>query len=55
MPSSPQDMPEAWLSKHGAKRTPPLHLWLQIVGKIRLAQSPWLNHSWRVTLHVTCM
>jgi len=30
-----------------------LHLWLQIVGKIRLAQSPWLNHSWHVTLYVT--
>ncbi|WP_454616832.1 DUF5996 family protein [Bradyrhizobium cenepequi] len=30
-----------------------LHLWTQIVGKIRLAKSPWLNHSWHVTLHVT--
>ena len=30
-----------------------LHLWMQIVGKIRLAQSPWLNHSWCVTLYVT--
>lgn len=30
-----------------------LHLWTQIVGKIRLAQSPWLNHSWQVTLYVT--
>ena len=27
-----------------------LHLWTQIVGKIRLAQSPWVNHSWHVTL-----
>ena len=25
-----------------------LHLWTQIVGKIRLAQVPWLNHSWHV-------
>ena len=25
-----------------------LHLWTQIVGKIRLAQTPWLNHSWHV-------
>ncbi|MEI9922632.1 MAG: DUF5996 family protein [Bradyrhizobium sp.] len=30
-----------------------LHLWTQIVGKIRLARSPWLNHSWHVTLYVT--
>jgi hypothetical protein len=30
-----------------------LHLWTQIVGKIRLVQSPWFNHSWHVTLYVT--
>jgi hypothetical protein len=30
-----------------------LHLWTQIVGKIRLAQMPWQNHSWHVTLYVT--
>jgi hypothetical protein len=30
-----------------------LHMWTQIVGKIRLAQSPWINHSWHVTLYVT--
>jgi hypothetical protein len=30
-----------------------LHPWTQIVGKIRLAQTPWLNHSWHVTLYVT--
>ncbi len=30
-----------------------LHLWTQIVGKIRLARTPWLNHSWHVPLHVT--
>src|SRR4051794_18526211 len=30
-----------------------LHLWLQIVGKIRLTQNPWVNHSWHVTLLVT--
>jgi hypothetical protein len=29
-----------------------LQLWTQIVGKIRLAKSPWLNHSWHVTLYV---
>ena len=30
-----------------------LHMWTQIVGKIRLTQSPWTNHSWHVTLYVT--
>jgi Family of unknown function (DUF5996) len=30
-----------------------LHLWTQIVGKVRLAQTPWTNHSWHVTLYVT--
>src|SRR5476651_1452705 len=30
-----------------------LQLWTQIVGKIRLMQTPWLNHSWHVTLYVT--
>ena len=30
-----------------------LLLWTQIVGKIRLARTPWLNHSWHVTLYVT--
>lgn len=30
-----------------------LHMWTQIVGKIRMTQTPWLNHSWHVTLYVT--
>lgn len=30
-----------------------LHLWTQIVGKIRLSRTPWLNHSWHVALYVT--
>src|SRR5580658_1393208 len=30
-----------------------LRLWAQMVGKIRLAQTPWVNHSWRVALYVT--
>ena len=30
-----------------------VQLWTQIVGKIRLTKSPWLNHSWHVTLYVT--
>src|SRR5215469_13330394 len=30
-----------------------LHLWTQVVGKIRLALTPWLNHSWHVALYPT--
>jgi hypothetical protein len=30
-----------------------LHLWTQVVGKIRLAQTPMVNHWWNVTLLVT--
>ena len=29
-----------------------LHLWTQVVGKVRLALTPWLNHSWHVPLYV---
>lgn len=30
-----------------------LHLWTQVVGKIRLVQTPWVNHSWHVAYYVT--
>jgi hypothetical protein len=30
-----------------------LHMWTQVVGKIRLALTPWTNHSWHVTLYLT--
>ncbi|MGC1358025.1 MAG: DUF5996 family protein [Xanthobacteraceae bacterium] len=30
-----------------------LHLWTQIVGKVRFELTPWLNHSWSVALYVT--
>ncbi len=30
-----------------------LHMWTQIVGKVRLTLAPWVNHSWHVTLYVT--
>jgi hypothetical protein len=29
-----------------------LQLWTQVVGKIRLMQTPWLNHGWHVALYV---
>ncbi len=31
-----------------------LHLWTQVVGKIRLAHAPLVNHWWQVPLYVTC-
>jgi hypothetical protein len=39
---------EAWSDTYET-----LHLWNQIVGKIRLVQTPWVNHSWHVPLYVT--
>jgi hypothetical protein len=39
---------EAWTHTYET-----LHMWTQIVGKIRLACMPWLNHCWQVTLYPT--
>ena len=30
-----------------------LHLWTQVVGKVRLALTPWVNHGWLVPLYVS--
>jgi hypothetical protein len=30
-----------------------LHLWTQVVGKVRLGLAPWVNHSWQVPLYVS--
>ena len=30
-----------------------LQLWTQIVGKVRLALTPWVNHGWQVPLYVS--
>jgi hypothetical protein len=30
-----------------------LHMWTQVIGKVRMQMSPWLNHSWGSTLYVT--
>ena len=29
-----------------------LHLYAQVIGKYRLARTPWVNHSWHATLYV---
>lgn len=39
--------------KEAQKTYETLHLWTQIAGKIRLIKTPWINHSWHVTLYVT--
>ena len=41
---------EAWKDTYET-----LHMWTQIVGKIRLARMPWLNHTWQVTLYPTAV
>ncbi|TSD67610.1 hypothetical protein FFF34_009530 [Inquilinus sp. KBS0705] len=30
-----------------------VHMWAQMIGKVRLAKTPWINHSWHVTLYVS--
>jgi hypothetical protein len=43
------DLPlEAWKDTYAT-----LHMWSQIVGKIRMAQTPLVNHWWNVPLYVT--
>lgn len=37
-----------WEDTHAA-----LHRWMQVLGKLRLACTPWTNHSWHVTLPLT--
>ena len=50
------DTAEAWQSLPFAEwrdTCATLHLWTQVVGKIRLAQAPLINHWWQVPLYVT--
>jgi len=39
---------EAWKDTYET-----VHMWTQIVGKIRLARMPWQNHTWQVALYPT--
>ncbi len=39
---------QAW-----AETSVTLHMWTQMVGKVRLRHTPWLNHSWHATFYVT--
>ncbi len=50
--SRPEDWPNlpatAWEETRAT-----LHMWTQIIGKIRLAQAPMINHWWQVPLYLT--
>jgi len=48
MSAWPQLMYQEWKDTQAT-----LHLWTQMVGKVRLARTPWVNHSWHVPLYVT--
>jgi Family of unknown function (DUF5996) len=55
-PDAPTGLSEAWpaLPQSAWSDTcATLQLWMQIVGKVRLALSPPVNHSWGVTLYPT--
>jgi len=56
MDHSPRDLPQCWpalpLSSWNDTRAT-LHMWAQIVGKVRLALTPKVNHWWNVPLYVT--
>ena len=52
----PADQPECWpsLPLDSWKETyATLHMWAQMVGKVRLALTPLVNHWWNVPLYVT--
>jgi hypothetical protein len=51
--SNSSDWPELSLP-NWADTCTTLHLWTQVVGKIRLAHAPMVNHWWQVPLYVTC-
>ncbi len=56
MPQPAADQPECWpaLPLDSWKDTyATLHMWLQIVGKVRLRLTPLVNHWWNVPLYVT--
>ena len=50
--ANPERWPELPLSAWQDTRDT-LHLWTQMAGKVRLALTPWLNHSWHVALYLT--
>ena len=58
MPSPSASRTEDWPSLPPAawdETRATLHMWTQIVGKIRLALAPMTNHWWQVPLYVTAV
>ncbi|WP_026301091.1 MULTISPECIES: DUF5996 family protein [unclassified Thioalkalivibrio] len=57
MPAHSQNGPTHWPElpplDHWEDTCTTVHMWTQIVGKIRLELGPWVNHSWGSTLYVT--
>ena len=54
--SADADLPECWPALPLASWEPTratLHMWTQIVGKIRMTLTPLINHWWNVPLYVT--
>jgi hypothetical protein len=50
------DPKTAWPALSYARLRPTvetLHLFTQVVGKVAVARSPWLNHSWHLTLRLS--
>ena len=48
--------PDIWpnLSYPGWRTTvATLQLWIQIIGKVKLSLTPWINHGWQVALYVS--
>ncbi len=53
---SENDRRAAWPDLSGLPLRPTLvtlHLWTQVVGKVRLMLTPWENHGWHVPLYVS--
>jgi hypothetical protein len=51
-----RETPEAWPRLDYATLAPTaetLRLLTQVVGKVRLARTPWINHSWHVTFYLS--
>lgn len=56
MTEHPVPKPAPWSELPAATWGPTiatLHRWTQIVGKVRMERTPWINHSWHVPLYVT--
>src|SRR6478609_5893657 len=54
--SQPIQTPEPWPAlplEEWEDTRATLHMWTQIVGKVRLAQTPLVNHWWNVPLYVS--